>query len=76
MVAAAGDMNCDGQGDLALGQPRFNFDDRGRVQVHLGSSAGVLTTPHFSLNAFAGEHNLKAPMEAATNHFRVCALFG
>ena len=39
---AAGDFNGDGYDDLAIGAPFTGPDERGAVQVHWGSSAGLL----------------------------------
>lgn len=40
-VLAAGDMNCDGIGDLVVGQPRYLGNDEGRIRIHRGTALGV-----------------------------------
>ncbi len=46
-LAAAGDLNGDGYGDVAIGTPGFDADsltDQGAVSFHFGSSGGLSTT--------------------------------
>ena len=40
-VASAGNLNCDAYDDLILGQPAFDGRDGGRIQIYLGSAAGI-----------------------------------
>jgi hypothetical protein len=46
-VAGAGDVNCDGIADVAVGAPRYNQDqpEEGAVYVYYGSPSGPATTP-------------------------------
>ena len=52
-VASAGDINNDGYGDVLIGAPRFDKGetDEGVVFVHLGSAAGIGTSPAYTLEA-------------------------
>ncbi|MBI5365271.1 MAG: FG-GAP repeat protein [Planctomycetes bacterium] len=52
-VAFAGDTNSDGFSDVAFGAPMFN-SGAGRLTVHLGTSAGVGTTPDDTYVGAAG----------------------
>jgi hypothetical protein len=46
-LAGVGDVNDDGFDDIVIGQPRFTDGQsrEGRVFLHLGSVAGLDTTP-------------------------------
>jgi hypothetical protein len=46
-LAAAGDVNADGYGDVVVGASRYNpvWSDGGRVLLFLGSSGGLATSP-------------------------------
>ena len=51
-VASAGDVNGDGFSDIIIGNKTYNIGRRypGRVQVHLGSAAGLKTSPSWAVN--------------------------
>ena len=52
-VAAAGDVNGDGYGDIAIGSPRYDngLADEGRVQVYLGSANTPSLTSGWSVES-------------------------
>ena len=52
-VANVGDLNLDGRGDFAVGEPLLN-DATGRAYVYLGTSTGVDVTPGLQLEAPEG----------------------
>ena len=52
-VASAGDVNCDGIADVAVGAPRYNQDhpDEGAVYVFYGSRSGPGHTPDWMVQS-------------------------
>ena len=50
-VAAAGDVNGDGYGDVIVGLPDYDNGqtDEGRARVYLGSASGLSTTPSWTV---------------------------
>ncbi len=50
-IGAAGDVNGDGFGDVALGDTRFEEDSQGSVRVFLGSPAGLRASEVWTLTA-------------------------
>jgi FG-GAP repeat protein/VCBS repeat protein len=48
-LAAAGDINGDGHGDVIIAAPGWN-SSRGRVQLFLGSAAGLSASPSWTLD--------------------------
>ncbi|MBK7874257.1 MAG: FG-GAP repeat protein [Planctomycetes bacterium] len=58
-LANAGDLNRDGQTDLVVGAPDYSNpeSEEGRVYVFLGSAAGVVPTPAFTVESdLVGAH--------------------
>jgi hypothetical protein len=67
-VVAAGDFNCDGYDDVAIGIPGEN-SDAGAVQIIYGSNAGLSATAGPGNDVFAqGEGNIAETAEAG-DHF-------
>ena len=53
-LAGLGDVNGDGLEDIAIGAPGYNADG-GYVGIHLGSAAGPVTVPFWSLLGTSGD---------------------
>jgi hypothetical protein len=48
-VAGAGDVNADGYSDVLVGEPDYGTNDEGRVQLFLGSDAGLDHFPDWTV---------------------------
>ncbi len=66
-VAAAGDVNGDGYGDVIVGAPLYDGGevDAGRVFVYLGSSAGLPLLPTWTFGGDQGGANLGCAVATA-----------
>ncbi len=66
-VAAAGDVNGDGRGDLIVGSPLYDNGevDEGRAMIYLGSTTGLATSPSWIIESNQGMAQLGASVAGA-----------
>lgn len=66
-VSTAGDVNCDGYSDIAVGEPLYDngLTNRGRVSVFHGSSSGLSASPDWTAEGYQANENLGISVSSA-----------
>jgi len=66
-LASAGDVNADGYDDVIIGARNYenNFEDEGRVELFLGSAAGLALTPVWRLDGGQNDMRLGVSVDSA-----------